>query len=182
MFEQIVDKLIDLLDVLPPCLWDIFDKDYTKRERGMAVYTGVAEILAFSVEEIETKFRTFTREAKRRRQCCIIHVSLVHATCDIVSFVCPGFYVRICSRLVRIDWLIFYFACRHPFKKIRKFANFIPYLVGALEIYNKMCVCACACARARVRVRVCACVSVQYIYIYIYIYIYTLVIVLYITL
>ena len=64
MSEKIVSKLIDLLEERP-CLWDIFDTDYSKREIREPVYTEIAETLDFSVQDIKTKIHNLRAQLGR---------------------------------------------------------------------------------------------------------------------
>ena len=52
--EEIVTALIDLLEERP-CLWNIFDSQYTKHEKRDSAYKEIAEKLEREVGEIKTK-------------------------------------------------------------------------------------------------------------------------------
>ena len=62
--EENVTALIDLLEERP-CLWNIFDSQYTKREKRDSAYKEIAETLEREVGEIKTKINNLRAQLGR---------------------------------------------------------------------------------------------------------------------
>ena len=48
-----------------PCLWDVFDKEYTKRDVKEIAYTDIASSLDTNIESIKAKVNRFRAQLGR---------------------------------------------------------------------------------------------------------------------